>query len=115
MRPIESGSLLDTSADSSSFASADGRSKWNPQPHLHRSKGDIVRPLPGMQINNEKGSRGEEARLRAQQPAIRPLVEGARALIQLLGVAPDVAPVGTNRARVLRGAANVEQRIPLAP
>src|SRR5213083_1058171 len=67
-----------------------------------------------MQVNDEQRRGGEETGLGPQQPAIRPPVEGARALIQLLGVAPHVAPVGTERARVLRGAANVEQRIPLA-
>src|SRR5882724_2136720 len=89
-------------------------SKPQPESYLKGRKRDIVRPLPRMQINNEQRRRGEEAGLRAQQPAIRPPVEGARALIQLLGVAPHVAPVGTERARVLRGATDVEQRIPLA-
>src|SRR5205809_3659954 len=90
------------------------RSEGDPHPHLHRRIWDVVRPLPRMQVDNEQRRGGQEARLGAQQPAIRAPVEGARALIQLLGVAPHVAPVGTERARVVRGAADVEQRIPLA-
>src|SRR5213592_2017114 len=90
------------------------RSEGDPHPHLHRRIWDVVWPLLRMQGDNEQRRGGQEARLSAQQPAIRPPVEGARALIQLLGVAPHVASVGTQRARVLRGAADVEQRIPLA-
>src|SRR6267378_1274862 len=88
-------------------------SEWDPQPHLHRSEGNILRPLPRMQINNEERRRGEETRLGAQQPAIGPPVEGARALIQLLGVAPQVPAVLPQRARVLRRTADIEQRVPL--
>src|SRR6267154_3611416 len=73
----------------------------DPHPNLHRSKGNVPRPFPRSQINNEQRRRGQEARLCAEQPAIGSAVVGARALIELLRVAPDVAAVGSPRARVL--------------
>src|SRR6267143_18882 len=88
-------------------------SERDPQPHLHRSEGNILRSLPRMQVNNEQRGRGEETRLGAQQPAIGPPVEGARALIQLLGVAPHIPADWPQHARVLRRAADIEQRVPL--
>src|SRR5258706_13104267 len=90
------------------------RSEGDPHPHLQRSKRNIPRPFPRMQINNEEGRRGQQARLCAEQPAIGSAVVGARALIELLRVAPDVAAVSTPRACVLSRPADVEQRIPLA-
>src|SRR6266540_6322212 len=89
-------------------------SKRQPESHVQRSKRNIVRPLSWMQINNEERCGGEEARLGAQQAAIGAPVVGARALIPLLGVAPHVPPVRSQRARVRGGTADIEQRIPLA-
>src|SRR6266566_709646 len=89
-------------------------SKGDPHPYLQRCEGDVIRPLPRMQVNNEERRRGEQARLGAEQPAIGPPVEGARALIELFGVAPHVPAVRPQRARVLRRPADIEQRAPLA-
>src|SRR5258706_16207645 len=91
------------------------RSEGDPHPHLQRSKRNIPRPFPRMQINNEEGRRGQQARLCAEQPAIGPSVVRARALVELLRVAADIAAVSPQCAGVLVRAAAVEQRIPLAP
>src|SRR2546427_1685139 len=64
-------------------------SKREPHPNLQRrGERDVLRPLPAMLVNNEERRRGEQTRLGTQQPAIGPPVEGTRALIQLLGIAP---------------------------
>src|SRR5260221_1671256 len=91
------------------------RSEGDPHPHLNRSEGDIIRPLPWMQISNEERGRGQQARLCAEQPAIGPPVKRARALIELLRVTPQVAAVRSQRARILGGPADIQQCIPLAP
>jgi len=52
-------------------------------------------------------------RLGTQQPTVGPPVERARALIQRFGVAPHVSAVRSQRAGILRRAADIEQRIPL--
>src|SRR2546427_4224727 len=90
-------------------------SKREPPPNLQRrGERDVLRPLPGMLVNNEERRRGEQTRLGAQQPPIGSPVEGTRALIQLFGVAPHVPAVRPQRARVLRRPADIEQRAPLA-
>src|SRR6266545_379731 len=88
-------------------------SKPQPESYAKRSKGDVIRPFPRMQINNEERRRREQARLRADQPAIGAPVVRAGTLVALLRVAAHVAAVRTQRTRVLRGPADVEQRIPL--
>src|SRR5260370_38865037 len=77
------------------------RSKPHPESHPDRCERNIVRPLPRMQVNNEERRRGEQNGLCAEQPAIGPPVKRARALIELLRVAPDVAAGSSQRARGL--------------
>src|SRR6266545_7454018 len=73
-----------------------------------RGKRDIIRPLSRMQVDNEQRCRREQARLGAEQPAIGAPVECPRPLIQELRVAPQIAAVRSQRAGVLRRAADGE-------
>src|SRR5207247_879791 len=68
-----------------------------------------------MQINDEQCRRCQEGGLRSQQPVVGAAVEAPRTLIELLSVVADVTPIGSEGARVLRGPADIEQRIPRTP
>src|SRR3989442_13400845 len=67
-----------------------------------------------MQVDNEQRGRRKETRLGAQEPAIGPPVVYTRALVQLLGITPQVPAVRSQSTRVLRRTTDVEQRIPVA-